>query len=688
MYNEDSGQYAPSWRITVSDMALTIKDGSEAGNGQEDNLVMSAKGKLTLESGWLGHLTVPKDETVQVTLQGGGLKSRYETAIPVAYLLADGYDLKEVPDLSDDGEGNLSTYTVEKAPAAFGGGKSGTMPNGRNKLPFAPTVTVDEGEEVPASISVAWYLEDGTSLASAKLVKSETGWVYDSSKESATTATYDNLTIGGTYDVFAVVNATGDGGARLWRAALNGYELTIGKGDLADAQVALVNKNAMVFLPEDSDSKNGTELTQQVSVVLYDKTLSAEDYVVSGNTGTNAGNYKLTVSAAEGSTLYTGSTEADWSIAPFPLRDANVSLVKKYDGTAAVNMDTATVDGFDPVDHSYINYFRGLDKGTDYELSGISENYPAAEQGKYTGMKATVTLKNTNYVFANGTMAYEWVKTIADDYCKIDYADAPANVNTTLTVMNDHAGTYTLDVSQLLPALAAGCSYGEPTRYLIEMSGKSFVKLDEQYYDEGAASIGENGLLTLPIKAVQSSTEESIGTVTAKVVSQNYYTFDVVVDVETVNKLVPTGAPTLDKTTITYGETVGSIGLSGSMTAGGETVKGTFAWDAPETKPGAQSGYQAAWTFTPEDAQHYQTVQGKARITVEQAELTGVSVKQTGTLTYNGSAQAAQVETKAATVDGSSVKFRYSAVKNGSYTAKMPEFTNAGTYTVYYEAFD
>ncbi len=688
MYNEDSGQYAPSWRITVSDMALTIKDGSEAGNGQVDNLVMSAKGKLTLESGWLGHLTVPKDETVQVTLQGGGLKSRYETAIPVAYLLADGYDLKEVPDLSDDGEGNLSTYTVEKAPAAFGGGKSGTMPNGRNKLPFAPTVTVDEGEEVPASISVAWYLEDGTSLASAKLVKSETGWVYDSSKESAGYQAYDKLAIGGTYDVFAVVQAYDESGAALWRAALNGYELTIGKGDLADAVVELVNKDAMVFLPQSADSKNGTELTQQVSVVLYGKTLDAEDYVVSGNTGTNAGDYKLTVAAAEGSALYTGSTEADWSIAPFPLRDANVSLVKRYDGTAAVNMDTATVDGFEPVDCSYFIYFRGLEKGTDYELSGISENYPSAEQGKYTDMKATVTLKNSNYVFANGTMAYEWVKTIADDYCKIDYADAPANVNTTLTVMNDHAGTYTLDVSQLLPALAAGCSYGEPTRYLIEMSGKSFVKLDEQYYDEGAASIGENGLLTLPIKAVQSSTEESIGTVTAKVVSQNYYTFDVVVDVETVNKLVPTGAPTLDKTTITYGETVGSIGLSGSMTAGGETVKGTFAWDAPETKPGAQSGYQAAWTFTPEDAQHYQTVQGKARITVEQAELTGVSVKQTGTLTYNGSAQAAQVETKAATVDGSSVKFRYSAVKNGSYTAKMPEFTNAGTYTVYYEAFD
>ena len=83
MYDEDSGQYKPHWSITVSDMALTIKDGSAAGDGRLDNLVMSAKGKLTLESGWLGHLTVPKDETVQVTLQGGGLMD-YDSQIPLA----------------------------------------------------------------------------------------------------------------------------------------------------------------------------------------------------------------------------------------------------------------------------------------------------------------------------------------------------------------------------------------------------------------------------------------------------------------------------------------------------------------------------------------------------------------------------------------------------------------------------
>ena len=695
---DDGGQYTPSWRITVSDMALTIKDGSEAGDGRLDNLVMSAKGKLTLESGWLGHLTVPSDETVQVTLQGGGLKN-YDSEIPLARLLADGYNLGGLRgDLSFKGSGDSSSgipYAVQKAPAAFGGGKSGTMPNGKNILPFAPTVTMDEGEEEPAKINVAWYLWNGTAakyLASAELVKTETGWVYDSSKESASYQAYDNLAIGETYDVFAVVQAYDESDAALWRAAITGYELTIGKGDLRDAVVELVNPEMMVFKPDtiNADHK-ALEQTQYVQVKLYGKTLDAADYVVSGNTGANAGNYKLTVSAAEGSDLYTGSTEKEWAIAPLPLESAEVQLVKQYDGTTAVDKDAATVYAFRGVESFYGN-INWLVRGADYELSDISDNYSAAERGWYTGLYATVTLKNPNYVFVGGTKVYEWKQTGSGSYWAINHADAPADVNTTLTVMNDHAGTYTLDVSQLLPELAAGCSYGDPTHYLIRTNGTYgdwFVNLDERYYGAETASIDdESGLLTLPIKAVKSSTEESIGTVKVMVSSRNYVAFNIVVTVNTVNKLLPTGEPTLDKTTITYGETLSSIGLSGSMTAGGETVKGTFTWDAPETTPGAQSGYQAAWTFTPEDAQHYQTAHGTARINVDRAELTGVSVKQVGTLTYNGSAQAAQVETKATTVDGTSVKFEYSTIMHANFAAEMPKFTNAGTYTVYYKAID
>ena len=695
---DDGGQYTPSWRITVSDMALTIKDGSEAGDGRLDNLVMSTNGKLTLESGWLGHLTVPSDETVRVTLQGGGLMD-YDSQIPLARLLADGYNLGGLRgDLSFKGSGDSSSgipYAVQKAPAAFGGGKSGTMPNGKNKLPFAPAVTMDEGEEEPAKINVAWYLWNGTAakyLASAELVKTETGWVYNSSKESAGYQAYDNLTIGETYDVFAVVKGYGSDSAPLWRAALNGYELTIGKGDLRDAVVELVNPEMMVFKPDtiNADHK-ALEQTQYVQVTLYGKTLDAADYVVSGNTGTDAGDYKLTVTAAEGSDLYTGSTEKEWAIAPLPLESAEVQLVKQYDGTTAVDKDAATVYAFRGVESFYGN-INWLVRGADYELSDISDNYSAAEQGQYTGLYATVTLKNPNYVFVGGTKVYEWKQTGSGSYWAINHADAPADVNTTLTVMNDHAGTYTLDVSQLLPELAAGCSYGDPTHYLIRQYGTYgdwFVNLDERYYGAETASIDdESGLLTLPIKAVKSSTEESIGTVKVMVSSRNYVAFNIVVTVNTVNKLLPTGEPTLDKTTITYGETVGSIGLSGNMTAGGETVKGTFTWDAPETKPGAQSGYQAAWTFTPEDAQHYQTAHGTARINVDWAELTGVSVEQVGTLTYNGSAQAAQVETKATTVDGTSVKFEYSTIMNANFAAEMPKFTNAGTYTVYYEAID
>ena len=68
------------------------------------------------------------------------------------------------------------------------------------------------------------------------------------------------------------------------------------------------------------------------------------------------------------------------------------------------------------------------------------------------------------------------------------------------------------------------------------------------------------------------------------------------------------------------------------------------------------------------------------------AELTGVSVTQTGTLTYNGTAQIAKVNAAAAAVNGQKVTFTYSASENSTYSAAVPAFTDAGTYTVYYKA--
>lgn len=80
-----------------------------------------------------------------------------------------------------------------------------------------------------------------------------------------------------------------------------------------------------------------------------------------------------------------------------------------------------------------------------------------------------------------------------------------------------------------------------------------------------------------------------------------------------------------------------------------------------------------------------QIPEGSEEQTLCQLKLSGVSVKQDGTLTYNGVEQTAEVDTSATTVDGSALTFTYSMEKDGAY-GELPTFTNAGSYTVYYKA--
>lgn len=80
-----------------------------------------------------------------------------------------------------------------------------------------------------------------------------------------------------------------------------------------------------------------------------------------------------------------------------------------------------------------------------------------------------------------------------------------------------------------------------------------------------------------------------------------------------------------------------------------------------------------------------QIPEGSEEQTLCQLKLSGVSVKQDGTLIYNGEEQTAAV-IKAATAYGENeVKFTFSAEENSTY-GDLPAFTNAGSYTVYYKA--
>jgi len=76
----------------------------------------------------------------------------------------------------------------------------------------------------------------------------------------------------------------------------------------------------------------------------------------------------------------------------------------------------------------------------------------------------------------------------------------------------------------------------------------------------------------------------------------------------------------------------------------------------------------------------------EAYLQVDNATLTGVGVVQSGTLTYNAENQTATVTPSATAKNAQVVSFTYSATDTGEYTASVPAFKDAGTYTVYFKA--
>ncbi len=72
-----------------------------------------------------------------------------------------------------------------------------------------------------------------------------------------------------------------------------------------------------------------------------------------------------------------------------------------------------------------------------------------------------------------------------------------------------------------------------------------------------------------------------------------------------------------------------------------------------------------------------------AKLTVRPAEITDVSVSQTGTLTYNGTAQDVSYNATATTVNDMEWKITFSTEKDGTY-GEMPKVTFSGEIVVYY----
>ena len=395
---------------------------------------------------------------------------------------------------------------------------------------------------------------------------------------------------------------------------------------------------------------DGSEKKYTVSVKRGEEELTEEQYTVYHGDNKNAGTAELTVTIGENQGLYT----KNFTIAPKSLTVTGAALTSRvYDGTKSVAVTGVTLEGV--VDGESVAV----------DTANLKAEISSADVGTYSSAalpELTLTgATKDNYIL---TQPSEPVSANV----KIQKADALTPKPGDLAVANKQAHTYTFGLGSLLPDLTDGKSLGNvPVTYTL-----GDISLGD-YYTTGAAISGQT--LTLPINEVNSSDAVAIGTVAVTIKTGNYKDMTATINVRSVNKTIPTGGPTLSAATITYGQALGSITLSGSMLDGDKPVPGTFAWAGPNNRPAAQEDYAAAWVFTPVDGEKYAIVNGTSSIKVEPASISGAKITLSETAyRYDGKAHKPGI---------TSVKLGDTVLTAGvDYTAEIPSGTGAGTYTV------
>ena len=487
---------------------------------------------------------------------------------------------------------------------------------------------------------------------------------------------FDADTIG-TYSIYFTASKDG------YSVSSDPKMLTVTKLNLSKAVITFPNGNESVYQPYNTTTGvppyvvtyNGSELKAGV------------DYtVIRGDSRSTVGTATLTIKATDDGD-YTGQKTARWTVAAHKATISVGDIIKAYDGTTDLPANASIK--LKSADSRYAPSGGPLPlvAGEDYQILNASYDSANASEDEKT-VSFTIKLTDGNYTFEDGTTQKDFVLNGADvsQTFKINQATVTPN-EITQYVFNDLAKTYEIDLRTLLPELPVGCEYGK-----IHNRGCDYHFTDSTYLDSSNhIFVSNEGILTLPIVAAHSANvNDQIGTLTVPIVSTNYQPFELTIKV-VIGQRIPLdqSGVSVSATDITYGQTLAESTLTatGSMICPRTqaVIPGTFAWKDGTIKPNAGS-YDAEWTFTPaEGYEEYAPATGTATVTVEPAELTGVSVRAPSTY-YTGKPQHASTIAFGQSVDGTTVTFTYSDKVDGGYTSDGPAFTDAGTYTVYYKA--
>lgn len=702
----------------ANNMHLTVTDGTE--RGQITNILLdgSQGGSFTLENGYVGNLVMTGGAVValkggsvdeldvkncsvntNLSIQGGSLgKLNIEDwadgmhvsatggslgayTLPSGKILADvldhqyyaeGTSLDRQEDTAQLGE----KFDIKQAPYDFGStSKAADVPiNG--SIPFM----VDSPSENVGVYEVKWYRR--TNSGAEHMVENKVAGV----------------NVNDTLEVFCVITGVDrPGGEMQWQVAVKGYTIKVVPAKLNGDQTVITQKpgtgntgnpadNRLVVTPFSSSTFNDVEYKFEVTYNRQPLELN-KDYTIkdSSNLAKNAGTHTLTI---EGMGNYTGQKSVTWTLEPYELSVENfrhAQINKTYDGTDAVTDSTNGINelgGFIPDSKNPRNPILStgdnlnLDK-SDYQLSNMK--FDSAEAGDRTFTGTMTLTSGGNFVFAGGSRVMQIEYSSGRVSVSINRATIAAPAAKALQVANNHAATYTVDLSALLPALEAPREYGAVTY------GAPTVNLSSGYYTDGARV--EDGKLILPIQAVKTDTTGSIGSVKVKVSTTNYHDFTLTIDVSAENRITPTGTPTLSMNAITYGDALNTIALSGKLydNVNNVDVDGTFEWVDGTHIPVVGNGtYAAEWIFEPTDTEKYLTVSGRSNITVEKAQQYGkVSMDD---YVYGETPSTPSLTDR--TGDGS-VTYYYSTTNSNSGGTKweniQADTLNAGTYYMYAE---
>lgn len=601
--------------MEMTDGAVVALKGGSVDNLDVQNC--SASTNLSIQGGSIGKLNI-KDwaDGMHVSATGGSLG---------AYNLPSGKILADVLDHQYYAEGTsldkqvdtaqpVEKFVIRQAPYDFGStSKTADVPiNG--SIPFM----VDSPSENVGVYDVKWYRR--TTSGAEHMMENKVA----------------DVNVGDRLDVFCVITGLDrPGGAMQWQVAVKDYTIKVVPAKLNGDQTVIRQKpntgntgnsadNRLVVTPFSSSTFNDVEYKFEVTYNRQPLELN-KDYTIkdSSNLAKNAGTHTLTI---VGIGNYTGEKSVTWTLEPYELSVENFchgQINKTYDGTDAVTDSTNGISGLNsfmldsknprnPI-LSTVNVFY-LGK-SDYQLSNMK--FDSAEAGDRTFTGTMTLTSGGNFVFASGSrvMPIEYGSVSGKQCVWINSAIIAAPAAKALQVANNHAATYTVDLSALLPALEAPREYGAVTY------GAPTVNLSSDYYTSGARV--EDGKLILPIQAVNTETTGSIGSVQVKVSTTNYHDFTLTINVNAANKIVPTGAPTLSKTTLAWGEQLSTITLSGAMKDGDTEVKGTFAWTNSATTPSDMNDFEAEWKFTPENTDVYAEITDTVTIKVIKATPTG-----------------------------------------------------------------